>query len=249
MGFATSAGSGASSNRSAESCIKQEGRFVCRERLQTTRRGDRHGRQRHLRGGGRGIGQDGRAGGAVRPARDAEPGRDAPPEQRAGVEEILVITFTEKATKEMKTRIVEELTRLGLTEERRQVETAYISTIHGFCSRLLQENPFEVGIDPHFTVLEEPQARRLLRQTVETVVAHALRGGRSRRSPSWSPPFRGCGSTARSRRTRLRAWRKSVESLLAKLRSAGTPAEEIERHWQSGLAATAAARKRSSGRC
>ena len=73
-----------------------------------------------------------------------------PPRQRAGVEKILVITFTEKATREMKTRIVAELTRLGLVAERRKVESAYISTIHGFCSRLLQENPFEAGIDPQF---------------------------------------------------------------------------------------------------
>src|SRR5581483_6368220 len=86
-----------------------------------------------------------------------------PPERRAGVGEILVITFTEKATKEMKSRIVAELNRLGLVDERRQVETAYISTIHGFCSRLLQENPFEAGVDPQFTVLDEVQARRLLR--------------------------------------------------------------------------------------
>ena len=64
-----------------------------------------------------------------------------PPEQRARVDQILVITFTEKATKEMKTRIVAALTRLNLVEERRQVETAYISTIHGFCSRLLAGKP------------------------------------------------------------------------------------------------------------
>ena len=89
---------------------------------------------------------------------------ELPPEQQAGVENILVITFTEKATKEMKQRIVTELNRHRLVAERRQVETAYISTIHGFCSRLLQENPFEAGVDPEFRVLDEKQARQLLRQ-------------------------------------------------------------------------------------
>src|SRR5579863_8869775 len=77
----------------------------------------------------------------------------------------------------MKTRIVEELVRLDMPEERRQVETAYISTIHGFCSRLLQECPFEAGCDPQFTVLDEPHARRLLRQSIETVIARAYAHG------------------------------------------------------------------------
>src|SRR4051812_37647011 len=42
-----------------------------------------------------------------------------PPGQRAGVGEILVITFTEKATKEMKGRIVEALMSAGMNEQRR----------------------------------------------------------------------------------------------------------------------------------
>lgn len=97
-----------------------------------------------------------------------------PPERRAGVGEILVITFTEKATREMKGRIVERLTAAGLMQERRELETAYISTIHGFCSRLLKENPFEAGIDPEFTVLDESEARRLLRTEFENVVEAAF---------------------------------------------------------------------------
>ena len=95
------------------------------------------------------------------------------PDRNAGVENMLVFTFTEKATKEMKQRIVRELNALGLTDERRQIETAYISTIHGFCSRLLQENPFEAGVDPQFQVLDGPQAARLLRRAFEETVSHA----------------------------------------------------------------------------
>src|SRR5205085_2979062 len=91
-----------------------------------------------------------------------------------GVGEILVITFTDKATREMKGRIVGRLAALGMIEERRAVETAYISTIHGFCSRLLKENPFEAGVDPEYQVLDETEARRLLRASFEDAVEKAF---------------------------------------------------------------------------
>src|SRR5579862_6127391 len=73
----------------------------------------------------------------------------------------------------MKGRIAEELMVAGLLEQRREVETAYISTIHGFCSRLLKENPFEAGVDPEFGVLDETEARRLLRVAFEGVIERA----------------------------------------------------------------------------
>ena len=161
-----------------------------------------------------------------------------PAEQRARVDEILVITFTEKATKEMKTRIVEELTRLGLTEERRQVETAYISTIHGFCSRLLQENPFEVGIDPHFTVLEEPQARRLLRQVVETVVASAYEEN-DEETTELVAAIQALRRHGEDQADPVASLADAVEHVLARLRSAGCRREQLERHWHSGPAAAA----------
>ncbi len=157
---------------------------------------------------------------------------ELPAEQQAGVENILVITFTDKATKEMKSRIVAELTRQNLIAERRQVETAYISTIHGFCSRLLQENPFEAGVDPEFRVLDEKQSRQLLRQCFEQAVAqayatndteitHLLAAGQGERQ---------YGDTGEP----LQALAESVEFALAKLRGAGRSRRELERHWHSG---------------
>jgi len=163
-----------------------------------------------------------------------------PPELRASVDEILVITFTEKATREMKSRIVDELTRLELTEERRRLETAYISTIHGFCSRLLQENPFEVGIDPNFTVLDEPQARRLLRQTIENVVSAAYASG-DEAIPALVGTLQSLRKHGEEHADPVASLAQSLESLLSKLRSAGWSRKEIEKHAQSGSAATSAA--------
>jgi ATP-dependent exoDNAse (exonuclease V) beta subunit len=82
-------------------------------------------------------------------------------ERGFGVDAILVITYTERAAGELKQRIRARLRELGRLELAREVDRAWISTIHGFCSRLLRSRPFEAGLDPRFRVLDESQARVL----------------------------------------------------------------------------------------
>lgn len=77
------------------------------------------------------------------------------------VEEILALTFTEKAANEMKSRLQTRLEELGMEKERRELERAYISTIHAFASRLLREHPLEAGIDPEFRVIENEEVQFL----------------------------------------------------------------------------------------
>lgn len=69
--------------------------------------------------------------------------------------DILAITFTEKAASEMKGRIVRRFEERGDELNRRHSEAAYISTIHGFCARLLRENPLAAGIDPAFGIVDD----------------------------------------------------------------------------------------------
>lgn len=164
---------------------------------------------------------------------------ELPPDLRAGIDEILVITFTEKATKEMKARIVSELNRLGLLAERRQVETAYISTIHGFCSRLLQENPFEAGVDPQFTVLDEVQSRRLLRQVFETVIERAYdeKNAEITELVAAVQTAQQYGDTPGDP---LSGLSNAIAGVLAKVRGAGISLREMEAHWLLGKEASAA---------
>jgi ATP-dependent helicase/nuclease subunit A len=64
------------------------------------------------------------------------------------VDRILAITFTEKAAAELKGRLRRRFLDLGEREKAREAESAWVSTIHGFCSRLLRTNALVAGIDP-----------------------------------------------------------------------------------------------------
>jgi ATP-dependent helicase/nuclease subunit A len=82
-------------------------------------------------------------------------------EDEAPVEGILAITFTEKAAAELKMRVRRRFIELGRRADARAAEGAWISTIHGFCSRVLRAHALSAGIDPDFRVLDELEAERI----------------------------------------------------------------------------------------
>jgi ATP-dependent helicase/nuclease subunit A len=77
------------------------------------------------------------------------------------VDSILVITYTEKTAGELRARIRARLVERGRPDLARALDGAWISTIHGFCHRLLRSHPFAAGVDPRFRVLDESQGRVL----------------------------------------------------------------------------------------
>ncbi len=103
--------------------------------------------------------------------------------------QLLAITFTEKAAAELRERLKQEVlaqvSKLPTDGtpgiEWRQVSTglsnAPISTIHAFCAGLLQENPLEAGIDPHFTIWDEDESSTVRREVIlNTIQAHICAG-------------------------------------------------------------------------
>ena len=103
----------------------------------------------------------------------------------AAVQEIVAVTFTEKAAGELRLRLREqiEVARTSATDPVeasrlddavQALEDARISTIHGFCADLLRERPVEAGVDPLFRVLTEGQADRLFDQAFDAWFASVV---------------------------------------------------------------------------
>ena len=84
-------------------------------------------------------------------------------EQGIKPDRILAITFTEKAAININLRLVESFHYDP--GRRQQIESAYVSTIHGFCTRLLRENAVAAGVDVQFGVLNEASAGVILRES------------------------------------------------------------------------------------
>ena len=89
-------------------------------------------------------------------------------EQGVDPDAILAITFTEKAANEIKSRLIQRFS--GRPDAREAIERAWVSTIHGFCARVLQENAIRAGLPPDFKVLDQAAADRLEREAAEALL-------------------------------------------------------------------------------
>jgi ATP-dependent helicase/nuclease subunit A len=96
---------------------------------------------------------------------------------------VLAFTFTDKAAAELRQRIRAELARRAERGSERAATVlagiggAWITTIHGFCNRVLAAHPVAAGVDPGFRVLDAPEAARAAREAFDDALVEFLADG------------------------------------------------------------------------
>ncbi|MDR2432113.1 MAG: UvrD-helicase domain-containing protein [Candidatus Margulisbacteria bacterium] len=86
---------------------------------------------------------------------------------------ILAITYTDKAAQELKERLTQAMRDSGLNYW--ETETAYITTFHSFCARILRENCFQLNLPPDFRILTDIPAKLLLEEATNKVIDNRLK--------------------------------------------------------------------------
>ncbi len=108
------------------------------------------------------------------------------------IDSIAAVTFTEKATREMRSRIRAGVEARAAAEgpdshwqaRRRDLDRLAVSTIHGLCARILKENPIAAQIDPRFTVLDEQDTALLREEAVRRALTELAAGSRPKGAPA-----------------------------------------------------------------
>ncbi len=103
--------------------------------------------------------------------------------QHIGIDHILAMTFTEAAANEMKKRLSAELyawyektedetEKQYLSSQLSAMESAYISTIHSFCLRILQEFYYIIGLSAETVnhIMSEAESQIAKKQAMEEVL-------------------------------------------------------------------------------
>ena len=112
-------------------------------------------------------------------------------EPSAGLAELVAITFTDAAAREMRERIrrrsyhrlqasTDASERNAWRQLLSQLDGARISTIHSFCAALLRSHAAEAAIDPRFELLDPPTAELLRLQSLDDHLRQLLLTGDER---------------------------------------------------------------------
>lgn len=103
----------------------------------------------------------------------------------ARLDQLIAITFTDAAAREMRERIRLKCRQRLLAAESeedekywlsllRAIEAARVSTIHAFCASLLRASALDIGLDPSFQVLDQNETALLESQAIDDLLRERL---------------------------------------------------------------------------
>ena len=95
--------------------------------------------------------------------------------ERASLDELLIVTFTEAAAAELRQRLRKSLEEKSAAspgedfwpEQIARFDLAHIGTLHSFCLRLVREHFHELGLDPQLAIFAEGETRQLAGETLD----------------------------------------------------------------------------------
>lgn len=95
--------------------------------------------------------------------------------ERASLDELLIITFTEAAAAKLGKDLRAALEKKSqenpddshYVQQLALFDIAHIGTLHSFCLRLVREHFHELGLDPQLAILDEGEARQLANETLD----------------------------------------------------------------------------------
>jgi len=95
-----------------------------------------------------------------------------------GINEVLCVTFTREAAREMKERIIaaiegmmrQEPTNVWLKKQLSLTETASIMTIDSFCLRLLKDHISDTDVDPAFRIADQAELSVLKEKVLDSLL-------------------------------------------------------------------------------
>ncbi|TDL95456.1 helicase-exonuclease AddAB subunit AddA [Macrococcus brunensis] len=97
--------------------------------------------------------------------------------EEMGLDELLVVTFTNASAKEMKERIHQAIRREvinhptdHLKEQLVKIHAAEISTLHRFCLNLIEQYYYTIDLDPVFRTASDEEGTLLLMQSLDEVM-------------------------------------------------------------------------------
>lgn len=103
-------------------------------------------------------------------------------ESGMAIDEILAVTFTRKAARELIQRIREQIEKSGLSYEKKraikeELSRAWIGTIDSICTRIIRDYPLETDIEPDFNIADEMTIRQLEYDAARNILLDAIKQG------------------------------------------------------------------------